>query len=131
MGDKSIKAQDLENIGRAQARRVQERPAEAPFGMQLSNEDLLKLSKAAAKNLIAAAKLRGEQNISAEEAWDSAAETLNTEAFPDGGFKTSPGDEGKFPKFDLPTGAADPEGDGRRSFITPEARKGTMKRTDI
>ena len=40
-------------IGRAQAKRVQERPPEAPFGRRLSNKDTLKLSKAAARNLIA------------------------------------------------------------------------------
>jgi hypothetical protein len=40
-------------VGRAQAKRVQERPPEAPFGRRLSNADTLKLSKAAAKNLIA------------------------------------------------------------------------------
>lgn len=45
--------QDKINIGRAQAQRVRDNPPEAPFGMRLSNKDRLKLSKAAAKNLIA------------------------------------------------------------------------------
>ena len=40
-------------VGRSQARRVRENPPEAPFGMRLSNKDRLKLSKAAARNLIA------------------------------------------------------------------------------
>lgn len=39
-------------IGRAQAKRVRERPPEAPLGKKLSNKDTLKLSKAAAKNLV-------------------------------------------------------------------------------
>lgn len=52
-------AETVERIGRSQAKRVQERPPEAPFGQPLSNEDTLKLSKASAKNLIAAARMRG------------------------------------------------------------------------
>lgn len=39
-------------IGKSQAKRVRERPPEAPFGKKLSNKDTLKLSKAAAKNLV-------------------------------------------------------------------------------
>lgn len=44
--------EDKIRIGRSQARRVRENPPEAPFGMRLSNKDRLKLSKAAAKNLV-------------------------------------------------------------------------------
>jgi hypothetical protein len=44
--------QDKINIGRAQAQRVRDNPAEAPFFRRLSNADRLKLSRAAARNLI-------------------------------------------------------------------------------
>lgn len=44
--------EDKIRIGRSQARRVRENPPEAPFGTRLSNKDRLKLSKAAAKNLV-------------------------------------------------------------------------------
>lgn len=44
--------EDKIRIGRSQARRVRENPPEAPLGRRLSNEDRLKLSKAAAKNLL-------------------------------------------------------------------------------
>jgi hypothetical protein len=47
-----MSGEDQVRIGRAQARRVRERPAEAPLGRRLSNKDTLKLSKAAARNLL-------------------------------------------------------------------------------
>lgn len=55
------KSETYERIGRAQARRVRENPPEAPFGRKLSNKDRLKLSKAAAKNLIKAAEERARE----------------------------------------------------------------------
>jgi hypothetical protein len=55
------KSETYERVGRAQAKRVQERPPEAPLGRRLSNKDTLKLSKAAAKNLIKAAQLRARE----------------------------------------------------------------------
>jgi hypothetical protein len=56
-----------ERVGRAQARRVQERPDEAPTFRPMSNEDTLKLSQEAAKNLMKAAELRGKERQKAEE----------------------------------------------------------------
>ena len=44
--------EDKIRIGRMQAQRVRDNPPEAPLGMRLSNKDRLKLSKAAAKNLL-------------------------------------------------------------------------------
>jgi hypothetical protein len=61
-------AKAVERIGRYQAKRVQERPPEAPFGTRLSNEDTLKLSKEAAKNLMLAARMRGEEAAPSVEA---------------------------------------------------------------